>query len=69
MCESGGACTCSHVGGVAGGAPDGALVNIGSCCCVCINATQSSRVSTVNAYTLSLVACAEVLLASWTYCS
>ena len=64
MCECGGACTCGHMGGVAGGAPAGALVNIASCCCVCNNAAQSSCVSIVNTYTLSLVACAEVLLAS-----
>ena len=58
-----------NVGGVAGGAPSSALVNIASCCCVCNNAAWSSRVSTVNADTLSLVACAEVFLASWTCCS
>ena len=69
MCEWGGACTCGHVGGFAGGAPDGALVNISSCCCVWDNAAQRSLVSTVNADTLSLVACAEVLLASRTCCS
>ena len=69
MCECGGACTCVHVGGVAGGAPAGALVNIASCCCICNNSAQSSRVSTFNADTLSLVTCAEVLLASWTCCS
>ena len=68
MCECGGACTCGHVGGFAGGAPAGALVNIASCCCVCANAARSSLVSTVNADTLSLVACAEVLLVSWTCC-
>ena len=69
MCQCGGACTCGHVGGVAGGAPDGALVNIASCCCVYNNDVWRSGVSTVHAETLSLVACAEVLLASWTCCS
>ena len=68
MCEYGGACTYGHVGGVAGGAQSGALVNIASFCCVCNNAAQRSRVYTVNADTLSLVACADVLLASRTCC-
>ena len=69
MCECGGACTCDHVGGFAGGAPAGAIVNIDSCCFICANSAQSSLVSTVNADKISLVACAEVLLASWTCCS
>ena len=69
MCECGSAYTCDHVGGVAGGAPAGALVNIASFCCVCNNAARSSCVSTVNADTLSLVSYAEVFLASCTCCS
>ena len=69
MCECGDACTCGHVGGVAGEAPAGDLVKISSCCGVCNNSVRSTRVSTVNADTLSVVACAEVLLASWTCCS
>ena len=69
MCECGDACTCGHVGGVAGEAPAGDLVNISSCCCVCYSYVRSIRVSTVNADTLSVVACDEVLLASCTCCS
>ena len=56
MCEFGGACMCGHVGGLVGGAPAGALVNIASYCCVCANAERSYLVSTVNSDTLSLVA-------------
>ena len=63
MCEWGGAFTCGHVGGFAGGAPAGALVSIASCCCVSANAARSSLVSTVNTDKLSLVACAEGLMA------
>ena len=66
MYECGVACKYVHVGGFAGGAPSSALVNIASCCCVSANAARSSLVSTVNADTLSLVACNEVLLTSWT---
>ena len=68
MCECVGACTCGHVGGFAGGAPAGALVNISSYFCVFSNAERSSFVSTVNVDILSLVTCAEVILASWTCC-
>ena len=69
MCECGGSCMCGHVGEFSGGSRAGARLNIASCCCVCDNTAWISLVSTLNADTLSWVACAEVLLSSWTCCS
>ena len=66
----GGGCagTCGHVGAAVGVVPMGCLVNIASCCCVFNKASRSSLVSADNTDTLSLVAWAEVLFASFTCC-